>query len=128
MTEFLSAVPALPVLDEHAAVAFYARVLGFTALEHNDGTPIGILVRDAVELHVWEANGSAPGAETQLAGSASCRLQVTGVRDLYERCKPLGVVHPRATLRRTDWGTEEFSILDPDGNLVALYERVADSA
>ena len=66
-------------------------------------------------------------AERELAGSASCRLRVDGVHELYRHCEPRGVVHPRAPLRRTDWGTDEFGLLDLDGNLVTLYEQVADT-
>ncbi len=119
---FLSAVPALPVSDERAAVRFFRDALGFVELEQ-DGVGLGILRRDAVELHVWLADGSAPGAERSLAGSASCRLEVTGVDELHERCRRLGVVHPRAPLTDQPWGTREFGVLDPDGNLIGLYER-----
>jgi hypothetical protein len=38
------------------------------------------------------------------------------------------VVHPNAPLRETPWGTREFGALDPDGNLVSLYERVPEPA
>ncbi len=70
-TRFLAAVPALPVSDERRAVAFFESALGFVELRH-EGEGLGILRRDAVEVHVWVADGSAPGAERQLAGSASC--------------------------------------------------------
>lgn len=123
-TRFLAAVPALPVSDERRAVAFYEQVLGFTELVH-EGTGLGILRRDDVEVHVWVADGSAEGAERHLAGSASCRLQVTGIDALHATCLAHGVVHPRAPLASTPWGTREFGVLDPDGNLVGVYERQA---
>ena len=118
---FLAAVPALPVSDERRAVAFFED-LGFVELTH-EGAGLGILRCDAVEIHLWVADGSAPGAERRLAGSASCRVQVTGVDELYERCRLLGVVHPNAPLRDQPWGTREFGVLDPDGNLVSLYQQ-----
>lgn len=76
-----------------------------------------------LELHVWVADGRAPGAERHLAGSGSCRLRVTGVDQLHARCAALAVVHPAAPLADKPWGTREFAVLDPDGNLVTLYER-----
>jgi hypothetical protein len=33
-------------------------------------------------------------------------------------------VHPHAPLRDPWWGTREFGVLDPDGNLVTFYERL----
>ena len=128
MPSFLAAVPALPVTDERAAVQFYVETLGFTELLSSDGIGLAILVRDNVEVHLWIADGSAPGAERHLAGSASFRMRVEGVHDLYRHCESLGVVHPRAPLRRTEWGTEEFGLLDRDGNLVTLYEQLSSSA
>jgi catechol 2,3-dioxygenase-like lactoylglutathione lyase family enzyme len=121
---FLAAVPSLPVSDERAAVRFFEDALGLVELVQ-DGVGLGILRRDAVELHVWVADGSAPGAERELAGSASCRVEVTGVEELHERCSRLGVVHPRAPLTDQPWGTREFGVCDPDGNLIGVYERLS---
>jgi uncharacterized glyoxalase superfamily protein PhnB len=120
---FLAAVPALPVSDERRAVAFWQDVLGCTELRDGDDG-LGILRRDAVEVHLWVADGSAKGAEASLAGSASCRIEVTGVQQLYEHCRARGVVHPRAPLTDQPWGTREFAVLDPDGNLITLYEQL----
>ncbi|MEO6502370.1 MAG: VOC family protein [Jatrophihabitantaceae bacterium] len=122
---FLAAVPALAVSDERRAVKFLKDALGFVELTH-EGRGLGILRRDEVELHVWVADGSAPGAERHLAGSVSCRIEVTGVVELYEHCRELGVVHPNAPLSEKPWGAREFALLDPDNNLIALYERTAD--
>jgi catechol 2,3-dioxygenase-like lactoylglutathione lyase family enzyme len=119
---FRSAVPSLPVSDERRAVAFYQDALGMRELTDGEVGP-GILVRDEVELHLWVADGSARGAEAHLAGSASWRIEVTGAAHLHERCHALGVVHPNAPLRNTHWGTREFGVLDPDGNLVTLFQR-----
>ena len=118
----LAAVPALPVSDARRAVAFFEEALGFEELRHA-GEGLGILRRDAVELHVWVADGSAPGAERALAGSGSCRIEVVGIDALYRRCRDLGVVHPSAPLQDRWWGTREFGVLDPDNNLIGLYER-----
>lgn len=121
---FVAAVPNLPVSDERRAAAFLERALGLVELQHDDGGGLGIFLRDGVELHVWVADGSAPGAERHLAGSASCRIEVVGVDALHEHCRALDVVHPNAPLRDQWWGAREFGVLDPDGNLLTLYERV----
>lgn len=121
-TRFVAAVPALPVSDERRTADFLLDTLGMHEL-YADGARLGIFRRDDVELHVWVADGSAKGAETYLAGTASCRIEVTGVDALYQHCSSLGVVHPNAPLRDQEWGTREFSLLDPDNNLITLYER-----
>jgi catechol 2,3-dioxygenase-like lactoylglutathione lyase family enzyme len=126
-TRFLAAVPALAVSDERRAVAFFVDVAGFEEVTHG-GRPLGILRRDTVELHLWVPDGSAPGAERDLAGTTSCRIEVSGIEALYERCKSRSAVHPNAPLGEKPWGTREFGILDPDGNLVMFYERIGDAA
>lgn len=121
-SRMLSAVPALPVSDERRSVAFFEGILDFTELRH-EGKGLAILLRDAVEIHLWTADGSAPGAERYLAGSASCRIEVTAVDELYDACSREGIVHPNAHLADQWWGAREFGVLDPDGNLITLYER-----
>jgi len=65
------------------------------------------------------------GAESFIAGTASCSIEVSGVDELYEQCKAREIVHPNAHVGDTEWGTREFGILDPDGNLVSFWERRA---
>lgn len=114
------------------STAFYRDKLGF-ALAHRDGG-FAILRRDAVELHLWRAadegwrtrSGSSPvvsGAESFIAGTASCRMSVEGIDALHAGLQPLGILHPNAPLRDSPWGTREFAVVDPDNNLIAFFER-----
>jgi uncharacterized protein (TIGR02246 family) len=132
---FLHAIPALPVRDTAASAAFYRDKLGFVVRHEASG--FAILVRDTVELHLWQAGdnawqgrGGAPvqsGAESFLAGTASCRVQVAGVDTLHAELQPLGILHPNARLADQAWGTREFGVLDPDGNLITFFERAGSS-
>lgn len=58
-----------------------------------------------------------------VAGTASCRIEVTGIDGLYRHRLALGVVHPNAPLADQPWGMREFAILDPDHNLITLYQQ-----
>jgi catechol 2,3-dioxygenase-like lactoylglutathione lyase family enzyme len=133
MSAFLAAIPALPTGDLARAAAFYRDALGFT-VRHQE-TEFAVLVREEVELHLWLAadaswrsrTGASPvcsGAESFLAGTASCRVRVTGVAALYAQLEPLGVVHPNGRLEVKDWGDREFAVRDPDGNLMTFFEPV----
>ena len=42
---------------------------------------------------------------------------------LYVELDAQGVVHPSAPIEDKPWGSREFGILDPDGNLVTFAER-----
>lgn len=133
MGAFLAAIPALPTGDLPRAVAFYRDALGFT-VRHQE-PEFAALVRGEVELHLWLAadatwqgrTGASPvcsGAESFLAGTASCRIRVTGVAALYAQLEPIGVVHPNGCLDVKDWGDREFAVRDPDGNLITFFEPV----
>lgn len=108
------------------AVAFYHDRLGF--LSRHEDTTFAVLARDDVEIILWQANDpSTPGAEPHLAGSASCRIRVANIHNLYETCQGQSVIHPNSTLKRQSWGDEDFAVLDLDGNQLGFYEPVGDS-
>ena len=127
MTTLMSATPALPVRDVPSAVTFYREKLGFSAV-HVDGG-FAVLRRDGVEINLWEANSpTTPGAEPHLAGSGSCRVRVTGLRDLYAELQGTGVIHPNGSLSSQWWGVDDFATLDLDDNLIGSYEPTAAPA
>ena len=125
--------PAMPTRDIERALRFYEGVLGFERVVAEEG--FALLRRDDASLTLWGATDDSwqertdwqrpvcSGAESFIAGTASFRLQVDGIDELYEQCR--GHVHPNAPLDATEWGTREFGALDPDGNLIAFWERVA---
>ena len=138
MTATLSqAIPALPVRDAAAAAAFYRDRLGFTVLHHDGG--FAVLGRDDAVVHLWEAGDETwrnrgsierpvqSGAESFIAGTASCRIRVEGVDELYEELRGNEVLHPvsRDGVDATDFGTREFATFDSDGNLVPCGPGVA---
>ena len=129
--KMIFSIPALPVKEMVRSIVFYRDILGF-ALVHQDGG-FAIFQRDAVEVHLWEASdeswqtrtttGIVSGAESFIAGTASCRIAVEGVDELYRELQPHGIVHSGAHLDDKPWGTREFGILDCDNNLITFFER-----
>ena len=127
-------IPAIPVLDVTASVAFYRERLGFRARHHDGG--FAVVTRDAAVLHLWEAGDTSwrqrrswehpvsSGAESFIAGTASCRIHVEGVEELYDELRASEVLHPvsKNGLSVTDFGTREFATLDCDGNLLTFYQ------
>jgi catechol 2,3-dioxygenase-like lactoylglutathione lyase family enzyme len=121
--KMLAATPALPVRDVPSAVAFYRDRLGFGSRHVAGG--FGIMQRDDIEIHLWEANSpDTPGAEPHLAGSASCRVRVEGLHELYDEYRAQGVIHPNGALAAQPWGVEDFTVLDLDDNAIAFFEPV----
>lgn len=131
--QLLNAIPAMPVRNLMQSIAFYRDKLGFANPYHQDG--FAKLIRDSVELHLWVANdecwrtrdGSEPiisGAESFIAGTASCRIGVEGVDELYAAVKPLGVLHSCGDIVDQPFGTREFAVTDPDNNLITFFQRM----
>jgi len=115
-TRLISAIPTLASLDIRRSVDFYCSRLGFTEVYADQGA-YGIVSRDSVSIHLWACK------ERYIAENTSCRVLVTGVDDYYAKCDSFGIVHPNGRLETKPWGTREFGILDPDGNLVTFAER-----
>ncbi|HYI74687.1 MAG TPA: VOC family protein [Gaiellaceae bacterium] len=127
-------IPAMPVREMPGAVAFYRDRLGFEVLRHEGG--FAVLARDEAVVHLWEASDESwrekvpadepvrSGAESFIAGTASFRVQVTGLDELYTEMREADVLHPvsKDGVDDTDFGTREFATLDPDGNLVTFFE------
>ncbi len=113
---YLSATPVLASLDIQRSVDFYVRTLGATAVHAQAGS-YGIVALGDVELHFWACD------DQRIPSLTSCRIQVAGIAALYERCQTLGAVHPNGGLRKQPWGTQEFSLLDEDGNCVTFHEN-----
>src|SRR3954453_2955888 len=127
-------VPALPVRDVPAAVRHYRERFGFEAAHETEG--FAVIARDDAVLHLWEASdedwrargdfGEKPicsGAESFIAGTASCRIDTRDVDSLYEELRTADVLHPvsRDGVTTTDFGTREFATLDLDGNLLTFF-------
>ncbi len=132
----LQAIPAMPVQDAAEAVAFYRDRLGFEVLHHDGG--FAVLARDEAVVHLWEAGDESwrerdsiekpvrSGAESFIAGTASCRIRVDHVDALFEELRAADVLHPvsRDGVSDEDYGAREFATLDADGNLVTFFEWV----
>jgi uncharacterized glyoxalase superfamily protein PhnB len=127
-------IPALPVRDVTTAVAHYRDRFGFTALHVDDG--FAVLQRDEARVHLWQAGDASwsarldlrerpvcSGAESFLAGTASCRIETEDVDGLYAELAAAGVLHSvsRDGVTETDFGTREFATVDADGNLLEFF-------
>lgn len=132
--KIVNAIPALPVRDIHKSITFYRNKLGFNIDHIEKG--FAIISYHEVEIHLWLANDEGwrnrsdrgcpivSGAESFISGTASCRLRVEGIDELYNILKPNSVFHPNTTLGDRPWGAREFDVLDIDGNLITYFEWI----
>lgn len=119
-----SLAPQLLVEDLARSIAFYQR-LGF-AFGQPWGGFYAIGVRDGFELHLKEAQRS--GADRQHRREQEhldAAGGVDGVEAFYAECLASGAMISRP-LAGTAWGTRDFCIEDPDGNIIAFGGRPSD--
>jgi len=113
--ELLSTRPNFEVADLDRAVAFYLDALGFTLDFRADEFSLAVV-------------GTETGASIALNRVSepqprSCYLNVRGVDMLAERCKAAGAEF-LSPLTTQPWGMRDFVVVDPDGNAIAVGERV----
>lgn len=113
-TKFLNAVPVLPAVDIAATIDFYQQKLGFTTEFQTDD--YAGLRRGAAQLHLWQCSDRA------IAEASSCRINVSGITQLYDDYQEQGVIHPNGALSVKPWGLSEFTVLDVNGNCVVFAE------
>jgi catechol 2,3-dioxygenase-like lactoylglutathione lyase family enzyme len=134
--KLFGAVPALPVQEVEAAARFTAERMGFSVRHEEDS--FATLMRDEAELLLWAASDQGwrervnfveepvrTGAESFIAGTSSCRIEVVGVDGLYAEMARADILHPGDPGHAvdTDWGTREFATLDLGGNLLTFFQR-----
>lgn len=118
-----SLAPQLLVEDLQRSIVFYQK-LGFTFGEPWDGFyAIGQL--DGLVLHLKEAPKRAEERRHRhesehLAAAAG----VHGIEAFFQRCMSNGATILRP-LAPTAWGTLDFYVEDPDGNIIAFGGRPA---
>jgi catechol 2,3-dioxygenase-like lactoylglutathione lyase family enzyme len=116
-----SFAPQFLVEDLARSIAYYER-LGFTFAEPWDGFYV-IGARDGLELHLKEAPKSdAERQHRREHEHLDAAAGVDGIEAFYAHCVANGasILKPLAA---TAWGTEDFYIEDPDGNIIAFGGR-----
>jgi catechol 2,3-dioxygenase-like lactoylglutathione lyase family enzyme len=116
------AIPLLPSRAVSDTLAFYRR-LGFDGKICGEGDTYAILTRGTAELHFFTHSELRPAASC-----AGCYIRVSDVESVY-RAFALAQL-PRTGIPRLDaledkpWGMREFSIVDPDGNLLRIGQKL----
>lgn len=134
--KLIRAIPGVPVRDIQTAVEFYRDKLGFEPFYQETG--FARVRRGEVEIHLWAASDESwqlrpaetpfeavvSGAESFLAGTGGCRIEVEGLDALFAEYQEKGVLYHRDTTIKTEWwGDRDFHTLDLHRNLITFFER-----
>jgi len=131
---YKSVQPILSVDDLESVARFYSDALGFQrSWEWGDpvnrigmqapGSPGSDGERSggegAFEIHLIEDSTIGP------SGTSSLYLQVSGIEEVYRRCRDAGV-EIYLELGDREWGVKDFRVADPAGNRIGLFEVLSE--
>jgi catechol 2,3-dioxygenase-like lactoylglutathione lyase family enzyme len=122
------AIPILPARDLNETRAFYER-LGFQAAGWwpTEFGGYAILHRGDLNMHFFSFKDISPAQNY-----AQCYWRVNDVDALYAEFRAAGLSRsgtPRLeSVEDKPWGMREFSVIDPNGNLVRIGRQVVSES
>ncbi|MEZ4985706.1 MAG: VOC family protein [Saprospiraceae bacterium] len=98
---------------------FYLNKLGFSLWGDADYPGYLMIQKDAVQLHFFESNALNP-----LENDGQVYIRTNDIESLFTEYAQQGIIHPNGSLSVKPWGQKEFSVLDPDNNLLTFGQPV----
>lgn len=112
--------PKLPMRDKNMTRAYYIDELGFTALGSIDYEGYLMLAKDQIELHFFEFKELDPKENY-----GQVYIRTNSIDEFYQvLLANKTAIHPNGKLETKPWGQREFSLLDPDSNLLTFGQSV----
>jgi hypothetical protein len=108
--------------SKEVTMTFYVDKLGFAPSDnHEMFNDYLMMSKDDIEIHFFLFEDLIPREND---GQVYIRCQ--NINELYNDAFLKGIVHPNDHLNQKPWGQWEFSILDPDTNLLTFGQEVGE--
>lgn len=112
--------PKLPMRNKSITSQFYINLLGFKDIGVSDYAGYLIVKKDDIEIHFFEFTTLNPAEN-----DGQVYIRTTTIDELYQQFIQTGVqIHPQGAIAIKPWGQKEFSILDPDLNLLTFGQAI----
>ena len=112
--------PKLPMRSKAATKAYYVDKLGFKVLGNVEYDEYLMLQKDKIEIHFFLFKALKPKKNY-----GQVYIRTDTIDSLYQNFLDKNIaIHPNAPLETKPWGQKEFSLLDPDNNLLTFGEGV----
>lgn len=110
--------PKLPMRDIIATKEYYLNQLGFTEIA--DYGDYLLIERDNVEIHFFMFK-----TLNIKENYGQVYIRTDNIDQLYQSLLESNVpIHPNGALALKQWGQKEFSLLDPDNNLLTFGQSI----
>jgi len=107
--------PKLPIRDKAITLAYYSR-LGFEVFGEKNYEGYLMLQKDQIQIHFFEFRDLDPKENY-----GQVYIRTDDIQECYQSLLDKNIpIHPNGHLSLKPWGQMEFSILDPDNNLLTF--------
>jgi hypothetical protein len=111
-------IPKLPIRDKILTKEFYLNQLSFELI--SDYGDYILLKKDEIEIHFFEFKTLNP-----LENYGQVYIRVMDIDRLYKMLLDNAIaIHPNGHLEVKPWRQKEFSLLDPDHNLLTFGQAI----
>jgi hypothetical protein len=108
--------PKLPMRDKSATKDFYINQLGFQVFGSADYDGYLMVEKDNIQIHFFEFKELDPKDNY-----GQVYIRTNDIDNLYQTMLNMNIsIHPNGSLQSKPWGQKEFSLLDPDNNLLTF--------
>ncbi len=112
--------PKLPMRDKALTIDFYVDRLGFKNVGNSDYKEYLIVQKDNIEIHFFEFKELNPKENY-----GQVYIRTDEIEKLYQSLLDKNLsIHPAGHLQIKSWGQKEFSMLDPDNNLLTFGKSI----
>lgn len=112
--------PKMPMRNKSVTKDFYVNKLGFRNVGSSDYNGYLMVEKDSIEIHFFEFKELEPKENY-----AGVYIRTNNIESLYQSFLDNKIsIHPNGKLQTKDWGQKEFSLLDPDNNLLTFGQRI----
>lgn len=112
--------PKLPMRNKAVTRAFYSDNLGFKSFGNTDYDGYLMIEKDQIQIHFFEFKDLNPNDNY-----GQVYIRTDNIDTFYQSLLDNKVrIHPNGQLETKPWGQKEFSVLDPDNNLLTIGQSV----
>ncbi len=112
--------PKLPMRDKTATREFYSNNLGFHEFGSVDFDGYLMMQKDGIQIHFFEFKALDPKENY-----GQVYIRTDAIDNFYQTLLNNKTrIHPNGQLEIKPWGQKEFSVLDPDYNLLTFGQSI----
>jgi len=112
--------PKLPMRNKAITRDFYINKLDFREFGNADYEGYLMVQKDSIQIHFFEFKELDPKENY-----GQVYIRTDNIEELYQAMRDNKLsIHPAGHLQIKPWGQKEFSMLDPDNNLLTFGQKV----